>query len=187
MKKLIAVTTVAIFATSANAGQNCKGSVVLNGKSCQQQSHVTYITTAGPVAAHPAAKADIVDTAVGAGSFNTLMAAVQAGGLVNSLKGEGPFTVFAPTDEAFAKLPEGTVANLLQPENQDQLVAILTYHVVAGKVVASDVIKLSTAKTVNGKSATVKVSDAGVMIDDAKVVATDIEASNGVIDSFIAP
>ncbi len=133
---------------------------------------------------------DIVDTAVGAGSFKTLVAAVKAAGLVDTLKSKGPFTVFAPTDEAFAKLPEGTVANLLKPENKDQLVAILTYHVVVGKVMASDVVKISFAKTVNGKSAAVKVSDAGVMVDNAKVVATDIETSNGVIhviDSVILP
>ncbi|MEQ9408772.1 MAG: fasciclin domain-containing protein [Fuerstiella sp.] len=133
---------------------------------------------------------DIVDTAVGAGSFNTLVAAVKAAGLVDTLKGKGPFTVFAPTDAAFAKLPEGTVANLLKPENKDQLVAILTYHVVPGKVLAGDVVKVSSAKTVNGKEVAVKVSDAGVMIDGAKVVATDIETSNGVIhviDSVILP
>ncbi len=133
---------------------------------------------------------DIVDTAVGNGSFKTLVAAVQAAGLVETLKSEGPFTVFAPTDEAFAKLPEGTVANLLKPENKDKLIAILTYHVVPGKVLASDVVKLNSAKTVNGKSALVKVADGGVMIDGAKVVATDIETSNGVIhviDSVILP
>ncbi len=133
---------------------------------------------------------DIVDTAVDAGSFKTLVAAVKAAGLVDTLKGKGPFTVFAPTDAAFAKLPEGTVANLLKPENKDQLVAILTYHVVAGKVLAGDVVKISSAKTVNGKSASVKVSDGGVMIDSARVVATDIETSNGVIhviDSVILP
>lgn len=133
---------------------------------------------------------DIVDTAVGAGSFKTLVAAVQAAGLVDTLKGEGPFTVFAPTDEAFSKLPAGTVESLLKPENKDKLIAILTYHVVAGKVMAADVVKLSSAKTVNGKAATIKVSDAGVMVDGAKVVATDIETSNGVIhviDSVILP
>ncbi len=133
---------------------------------------------------------DIVDTAVEAGSFKTLVAAVKAAGLVETLKSKGPFTVFAPTDAAFAKLPEGTVASLLKPENKDKLIAILTYHVVAGKVMASDVVKLSSAKTVNGKSATIKVGDAGVMLDGAKVVATDIETSNGVIhviDSVILP
>lgn len=133
---------------------------------------------------------DIVDTAVAAGSFKTLAAALTAAGLVETLKGEGPFTVFAPTDEAFAKLPKGTVESLLLPENKEKLVAVLTYHVVAGKVLASDVVKLKSAKTVNGKEATIKVSDKGVMVDAAKVVATDIEASNGVIhviDSVILP
>lgn len=133
---------------------------------------------------------DIVDTAVGAGSFNTLVAAVKAAGLVDTLKGKGPFTVFAPTDEAFAKLPAGTVESLLKPENKDKLIAILTYHVVPGQVFASDVVKLTSAKTVNGKAVKVKVSDAGVMIDGAKVVATDIDATNGVIhviDSVILP
>jgi uncharacterized surface protein with fasciclin (FAS1) repeats len=133
---------------------------------------------------------DIVDTAVSAGSFGTLVAAVQAAGLVDALKGEGPLTVFAPTDAAFAKLPEGTVENLLKPENKDQLVAILTYHVVAGKVMASDVVELSSARTLNGKTAGIKVAGGNVMIDDAKVVATDIETSNGVIhviDSVILP
>lgn len=133
---------------------------------------------------------DIVDTAIGAGSFKTLVAAVAAAGLVETLKSSGPFTVFAPTDEAFAKLPKGTVESLLLPENKEKLVAVLTYHVVPGKVMASDVVKLKSAKTVNGKEATIKVSDEGVMVDAAKVVTTDIEASNGVIhviDSVILP
>lgn len=133
---------------------------------------------------------DIVDTAVAAGSFKTLAAALTAAGLVDTLKGEGPFTVFAPTDEAFAKLPAGTVESLLLPENKEKLIAILTYHVVSGKVLASDVVKLKSAKTVNGKDAMIKVSDKGVMVDAAKVVATDIETSNGVIhviDSVILP
>lgn len=136
------------------------------------------------------AESDIVDTAVAAGSFKTLAAALTAAGLVDTLKGEGPFTVFAPTDEAFAKLPAGTVESLLKPENREKLVAILTYHVVPGKVLASDVVKLKSAKTVNGKEVTVKAGDSGVMVDGAKVVATDIETSNGVIhviDSVILP
>ena len=136
-----------------------------------------------------APSADIVDTAVEAGSFKTLVAAVQAAGLVDTLKGEGPFTVFAPTDEAFAKLPEGTIAELLKPENKDKLTAILTYHVVAGKVAAADVVKLSSAKTVNGKEVAISTTN-GVMVDGAKVVATDIECANGiihVIDSVILP
>ena len=137
-----------------------------------------------------AAEADIVATAVGAGQFNTLAAALTAAGLVETLQGEGPFTVFAPTDEAFAKLPEGTVEELLKPENRDQLTAILTYHVVAGKVYAADVVKLTAATTVNGADVTIAATDAGVTIDAANVIATDIAASNGVIhviDSVILP
>jgi len=133
---------------------------------------------------------DIVDTAVGAGSFKTLAAALKAADLIETLKGKGPFTVFAPTDEAFAKLPEGTVETLLKPENKAKLAAILTYHVVAGKVEAKDAVKLKSAKTVNGASFTIKVSDDGVMVDKAKVVKTDIQCSNGVIhviDAVILP
>ncbi len=134
---------------------------------------------------------DIVDTAVGAGSFKTLAAALKAADLIETLKGKGPFTVFAPTDEAFAKLPEGTVETLLKPENKEKLAAILTYHVVAGKVEAKDAVKLKSAKTVNGASFTIKVSDdGGVMVDKAKVVKTDIQCTNGVIhviDAVIMP
>ncbi len=136
------------------------------------------------------AKADIVDTAVAAGSFNTLAAALDAAGLVSTLKGDGPFTVFAPTDEAFAKLPAGTVEDLLKPENKDRLTAILTYHVVPGKVAAKDVAGLSEAATVNGAEVKIEVSGDAVMIDQARVVKTDIMASNGiihVIDSVILP
>ena len=133
---------------------------------------------------------DIVDTAVGAGQFNTLAAALEAADLIETLKGEGPFTVFAPTDEAFAKLPEGTVDNLLKPENREQLTSILTYHVVAGKVLAEDVVKLTAATTVNGSDVAIAVEDGGVRIDNANVVKTDIGASNGVIhviDTVILP
>jgi uncharacterized surface protein with fasciclin (FAS1) repeats len=133
---------------------------------------------------------DIVDTAAAAGNFSTLVAAVKAAGLVDTLKGKGPFTVFAPTDEAFAKLPAGTVENLLKPENRDQLVKILTYHVVPGRVMASDVVKLDSAKTVQGQSISVKVNGGSVMVDGANVVKTDIQVSNGVIhviDSVILP
>ena len=142
------------------------------------------------VVAFNADRKDIVDTAVGAGSFKTLVAAVQAAGLVETLKGAGPFTVFAPTDEAFAKLPAGTVESLLKPENKEKLVAVLTYHVVPGKVMAADVVKLTEAPTVQGSKAKVKVADGTVMIDNAKVVKTDIETSNGVIhviDAVILP
>jgi hypothetical protein len=133
--------------------------------------------------------ADIVDTAVAAGSFKTLVAAVQAAGLVATLKSAGPFTVFAPTDAAFAKLPVGTVENLLLPENKDKLVAVLTYHVVPGKVMAADVVKLTEATTVQGSK--VKIStDGGVRVDDANVTTTDIACDNGVIhiiDAVILP
>jgi uncharacterized surface protein with fasciclin (FAS1) repeats len=134
--------------------------------------------------------ADIVDVAVAAGQFNTLATALEAAGLVETLKGEGPFTVFAPTDAAFARLPAGTIEQLLKPENRDQLVAILTYHVVPGKVFAADVAKIDSAKTVNGAAVTIKASDHGVTIDDANVIKTDIKASNGVIhviDTVIIP
>lgn len=136
------------------------------------------------------AKSDIVDTAVSAGSFNTLAAALTAADLVETLKSEGPFTVFAPTDEAFAKLPAGTLENLLLPENKDKLIGILTYHVVAGKVLAADVVTLTSAKTVNGKEVTIKVNEGKVYVDNAQVVKTDIETSNGVIhviDQVIIP
>ena len=137
-----------------------------------------------------ASSADIVDTAVSAGSFNTLVAAVQAAGLVDTLKGDGPFTVFAPTDEAFAALPAGTVENLLLPENRDQLVAILTYHVVPGKVMAGDIAgKKTDAATVNGDTVTINAFG-DVLVDGAQVVQADIETSNGVIhviDEVILP
>ena len=134
-------------------------------------------------------KADIVDTAAGAGDFNTLLAAATAAGLVDTLKSEGPFTVFAPTDEAFAALPEGTVENLLKPENKDQLAAILTYHVVPGKVMSTDLQDDMEATTVQGQSVTIDL-DNGVMVEEATVVAADIETSNGVIhviDTVILP
>jgi len=135
-----------------------------------------------------ASAADIVDTAV-AGKFNTLVAAVKAAGLVDTLKGPGPFTVFAPTDEAFAKLPPGTLETLLKPENKAKLQSILTYHVVPGKVMAKDVVKLQSAQTVQGQSIAIK-TDGGVMVDTAHVTKTDIVASNGVIhviDAVILP
>ena len=131
----------------------------------------------------------IVSVAAGAGQFNTLVAAVKAAGLVDTRNGAGPFTVFAPTDEAFAKLPAGTVESLLKPENKEKLVAILTYHVLAGKVMAADV-KTMAAKTVNGKEASIKVNGGKVTIGAANVVKTDIAASNGVIhdiDTVLIP
>ena len=140
--------------------------------------------------AYAGSKKDIVDTAVATGDFKTLATALQAAGLVDTLKGAGPFTVFAPTDEAFAKLPAGTVEDLLKPENKEKLVAILTYHVVAGDVMAKDVVKLSEAKTVNGKSVKIMAQGGKVMVDDANVIKTDIQCSNGVIhviDSVLLP
>jgi len=135
--------------------------------------------------------ADIVDTAVSAGQFETLVAAVKAAGLVDTLKGEGPYTVFAPTDEAFAKLPAGTVENLLKPENKDQLVAILTYHVVPGKVMSADLAnKQLQAKTVEGQMLDINALNGGVTVDNAKVIQADIETSNGVIhviDTVVLP
>lgn len=133
---------------------------------------------------------DIVDTAIEAGTFKTLVTAVKAAGLAEVLKGKGPFTVFAPTDDAFAKLPKGTVEDLLKPENKEKLKAILTYHVVSGKVTATDAAKLTSAKTVQGESIGIEVEGGKVQINDAKVVKADIEASNGVIhviDSVILP
>jgi uncharacterized surface protein with fasciclin (FAS1) repeats len=135
-----------------------------------------------------ASSKDIVTTAVEAGSFKTLAAALQAAGLVDTLKGPGPFTVFAPTDEAFAKLPAGTVDALLK--DVPKLKAILTYHVVPGKVLAADVVKLSKAKTVQGQELGIKVADGKVWVDGAQVVKTDIDCSNGVIhviDSVVLP
>jgi len=150
---------------------------------------VATMAMATPKAAE-APKMDIVDTAVAAGSFNTLAAALKAAGLVDTLKSEGPFTVFAPTDEAFAKLPAGTVEDLLKPENKAKLTAILTYHVVPGSVMASKVVTLKSAKTVNGQDVTIEVEGGTVMVDGAKVIKTDVEATNGVIhviDSVILP
>ena len=134
--------------------------------------------------------ADIVDTAVAAGNFTTLAAALEAGGLVETLKGEGPFTVFAPTDEAFAKLPAGTVETLLEPANKAQLVAVLTYHVVPGMLPAAEVVKYDEADTVNGARLDIDFSGSGVMVNGANVTATDIMADNGVIhviDAVVLP
>ena len=135
----------------------------------------------GSVSVANAAEQDIVTTAVEAGSFKTLAAALKAGGLVETLQGKGPFTVFAPTDEPFAKLPAGTVETLLKPENKSQLVSVLTYHVVSGKVAAAQVVKLNAAATVNGQRVDIKVEDGQVRIDQATVVKADIHCSNGII------
>jgi uncharacterized surface protein with fasciclin (FAS1) repeats len=136
------------------------------------------------------AKKDIVDTAVEAGSFHTLATALQAAGLVETLKGKGPYTVFAPTDEAFAKLPAGTVETLLKPENKEKLKSILLYHVVSGDVTAKQVMTLSSAKTVGGQDVSISAASGTVMVNDAKVIKADVMASNGVIhviDTVLLP
>jgi uncharacterized surface protein with fasciclin (FAS1) repeats len=151
---------------------------------------VAIALVSAPVLAGSYAKKDIVDTAVDAGSFNTLVAAVQAAGLVDALKADGPYTVFAPTDEAFAKLPAGTVDNLLKPENIEQLRAVLTYHVVPGKIMAKDVTKMSNGTTLQGESLSFEVKDGKVMVDNAQVIKADIATSNGVIhviDTVVLP
>jgi uncharacterized surface protein with fasciclin (FAS1) repeats len=150
-----------------------------------------YAVAAMLVAASPAAAADLVETAVSNGSFKTLTAALQAAGLVETLKGKGPYTVFAPTDEAFKKLPAGTVESLLKPENKAQLAKVLTYHVVAGNVMSGDLKgKTTNAKTVEGSAVRIDASGNTVKVDDAVVTKADVNASNGVIhviDSVIMP
>ena len=151
---------------------------------------IGMLAFASIASAEKKAKKDIVDTAVAAGSFNTLAAALKAGGLVDALKGDGPFTVFAPTDEAFAKLPKGTVETLLKPENKDKLVDILTYHVISGKVASKKAVKLDTAKALNKKSISLEVKDGSLYLNSSKVVKADIKCSNGiihVIDSVLIP
>ena len=162
-------------------------SVLLNGAIAL--GIVAVVASSVTFASEKEAKMDIVDTAVKAGSFKTLAAALKAAGLVDTLKGKGPFTVFAPTDEAFEKLPPGTVETLLKTENKDKLVSILTYHVVAGDVKAADVVKLKSAKTVQGQTVMIDATD-GVKINNAKVVKADIGCGNGVIhviDTVLLP
>ena len=181
---IIAIISAMLFSFNVGAfAQEC---------GCNQNniaSMASQVTQANYVPAQEASS-DIVDTAVGAGKFTTLVAAVKAAGLVETLKGSGPFTVFAPSDEAFAKIPKETLQNLLKPENKKQLQEILTYHVVAGKVMAKDVVGLTQAKTVNGQSVEIAVADGKVSIDGANVVAIDVECKNGVIhiiDAVIMP
>ncbi|MDY7006146.1 MAG: fasciclin domain-containing protein [Cyanobacteriota bacterium] len=181
MKKAIAI--LGLVGTSAFFGLPAVANL--------SQKSLTQPTVNQPLQiAHSHSKdKDIVATAAEAGQFNTLAAALKAAGLVETLQGEGPFTVFAPTDEAFAALPEGTVEKLLLPENKDQLVKILTYHVVPGKVMSGD-LESGMVKTVEGSKVNIDVSDAGVMVGDAKVLKADVPASNGiihVIDTVIIP
>ena len=184
IQKSVVVMVAAGLAASAwgqcDAAKSACGSET---ESVARVVHAAYVTER--------AEKDIVDTAVAAGNFGTLAAALKAAGLVETLKGKGPFTVFAPTDEAFAKLPAGTVESLLKPENKGTLTAILTYHVVPGSVMAKDVTKLTFAGTVNGQRADIAVKNGQVMLDGrARVTATDIACSNGVIhviDSVVLP
>jgi len=177
------LVALAVLATaSVDAAGTC------SSQSRRASSHIRNVSTQSRNNSAPSK--DIVDTAVSAGNFKTLAAALTAAGLVETLKSEGPFTVFAPTDEAFSKLPKGTVEDLLKPENKEKLVKILTYHVVPGKVMAADVVKLSKAKTVEGTEAQITVEEGKVKVDNANVVKTDIGTSNGVIhviDSVILP
>ncbi|MBX7222227.1 MAG: fasciclin domain-containing protein [Blastocatellia bacterium] len=180
--KFIAFAVFSLFSLvllgTPAAAQSC-GKHQAQTKSAHVQK-ASYRTSATP---------DIVDTAV-AGGFTTLVSAIKAAGLVDTLRGNGPFTVFAPTDEAFAKLPKGTLESLLKPENKDQLVKILTYHVVAGKVTAEQVVKLKDAKTVQGGKINIKVAGNKVKVNDATVTKTDIMTGNGVIhviDTVLLP
>jgi uncharacterized surface protein with fasciclin (FAS1) repeats len=167
--------------------------IVFQGVHMKTMLTFTSLALVGMLAAAPARAQqpkNIVDTAVAAGSFTTLAKALTAADLVGTLQGSGPFTVFAPTDAAFAKLPAGTLENLLKPENKDKLRRILTYHVVSGDVRAADVVKLQSAKAVSGDTLTIKVKDGKVHVDAANVTKTDIQASNGVIhviDTVILP
>ncbi|MGB8224326.1 MAG: fasciclin domain-containing protein [Polyangiales bacterium] len=157
---------------------------------CSKDATPVTTTAAKEAATQQVGEPNIVTVAASAGDFNTLVAALKAAGLVETLQGDGPFTVFAPTDEAFAKLPAGTVDSLLLPENKAKLVAILTYHVVPGEVLAADVVKLSSADTVEGQPLSIRVDDGGIQVNGAHVTATDVMASNGVIhviDSVLIP
>ena len=169
--ELAVTTTLLVSWLAVVGGQSLVYDALIKGD-CQKETHM-----------------DIVDTAVKAGSFKTLVAAVKVAGLVDTLKGKGPFTVFAPTDEAFAKLPVGTIETLLKPENKDKLVASLTYHVIASNVKAADVVKLKSAETLQGQTVAINATD-GVKINNAKVVKADIDCGNGVIhviDTVLLP
>ncbi|MEZ6243010.1 MAG: fasciclin domain-containing protein [Phycisphaerales bacterium] len=186
MNRLTIVGIAVVAAVGGVAQAQCKSGMADAGWEASGSCETATII---PVAWHAPEK-DIVDTAVGAGQFTILAKALKAAELIEALKGEGPFTVFAPTDEAFAKLPKGTVETLLKPENKDKLTAILTYHVVPGKVLAEKVVTLKNAGTLNGQRVDIKTKDDKVWVDGARVTATDIMASNGVIhviDTVLMP
>lgn len=187
----------AALAASPTLAGNCQSSCPASQAAAHHHPHTTTVHAArtyvpAMTVAHTttAPAADLVDTAVAAGNFNTLVAAVQAAGLVDALKGPGPLTVFAPTDEAFAKIPGATLQSLLEPQNKDQLVKILTYHVVPGAVLAKDVVGLRSAKTLQGGEVAIGVAGGRVFLNNAQVTATDIQTSNGVIhviDTVLMP
>jgi len=184
----IAATALALATTAGLATTTWAGNCSSSGHAASSQS--TCGSSSPAALTSYSSKPDIVDTAVSAGSFNTLVAAVKAAGLVDALKSEGPFTVFAPTDDAFAKLPKGTLESLLKPENKALLTSILTYHVVPGRLMAADVVKAEAAKTLNGQQFAITATKSGVKVDNANVIKTDIATSNGVIhviDSVILP
>jgi transforming growth factor-beta-induced protein len=186
MLMLVALATSSLSVPGLASADGCTATQASTDKSTIQAAGMSAKATE----VKSAKSMDIVQTATAAGSFKTLVAAVQAAGLAETLRGKGPFTVFAPTDEAFAKLPNGTVEDLLKPENRAKLTAILTYHVVAGKVMAADVVKLKSAKTIEGQELTIRVAEGKVMIDGANVDHTDVAASNGVIhviDTVLIP
>lgn len=190
--KTLTITTVSAaalaFAGAAVAGAPAAAENAVEEVKAKAIDTADAAASAAADVAAPAA--DIVDTAIAAGSFSTLVAAVQAADLVDTLKGEGPFTVFAPTDEAFAALPEGTVEDLLKPENKAKLASILTYHVVPGKVLSSDLSGEMSVPTAQGEEVSIVVADAGVTINGANITAVDIDTSNGVIhviDAVILP
>ncbi len=189
--KFLTLSALSLAAVSFGASQTQLLETSAIAQDCQKKSTCCASSPAAMLVANPGEKT-IVETAVEAGNFRTLVAAVEAAGLARTLSGEGPFTVFAPSDDAFAALPEGTLEELLKPENKDTLAAILTYHVVEGSVMAKDVVTLTKATTVNGQRANITVDKETrtVMIGDAKVTTTDIECSNGVIhviDSVMMP
>ena len=179
-----------IVASALSVGVLGLGNVACEANPEAQRPAAAEAPAAKESAARDSAARDVVDTAVAAGSFKTLAAALNAADLVDTLKGDGPFTVFAPTDEAFAKLPKGTVETLLKPENKEKLRAILTYHVAPGKAMAADLKDGQSVKTVNGRDVTVKVEDGKVTAGGARVTKPDVAASNGVIhviDTVLMP
>lgn len=188
MTKFVAAAITALVVSPAFAGDSCP-STCQGGASVVVENHTQATTVSHQTEAEQ--KKDIVDTAAGLKDFSTLVAAVKAAGLVDALKGEGPFTVFAPSNEAFAKLPAGTVEELLKPENKEKLTNILLYHVVPAKVMAADVVKVDSADTLlKDKKVKVTVKDGKVFINDSQVVTTDVEVANGVIhvvDTVILP